>query len=107
MLNIDRYGLDLHCGRFSLYINAPEGDDPGSFALHLPIPFYGVLVFGWEVTLGWDLYRISPGASELLRWVTEKGHDGYDLQSVFEDPTDAELAALEAAMSIERLKENE
>lgn len=107
MINIDRYGLDIHCGKFSLYINAPDEDEPGSFALHLPIFFYGVLVFGWERTIGWDFYRISPGQSELLRWVIEKGHEGHSLFDVFDDPTDAELAALEAAMSIERLKEND
>ena len=103
MLNVDSYGLDFHWGRFSVYINNAEMEEPGSFALHVPLPYLGVCVVGWESSDGWDLYRITPSEANLLRWVTEKAHDGHDMASALEDPTDAELAEIQAAMAIEEI----
>lgn len=98
-LSLDCWGLDLHLGRLSLYVNNADGDEPGSFSLHLPVPFAGVWVIGWEVSMGWDAYRISPAEESLLRWVTEKASD---LSSI-DGPTDAELADLQASMAIDEI----
>lgn len=104
MLNIDKYGLDFHLGEFSLYINTPSKEDPGSFSIHLPIPFVGVIVMGWEKSMGWDIYRMTAETAELLRWIAGNCHKGVDvLKGMGEEPTDADLAALEVAMSIEKL----
>lgn len=104
MLSIDSYGLDVHLGQFSLYINNPSDDDPGSFSLHLPLLFWGVIVIGWEKSIGWDFYRITATDAELLEWIAHNFHDGVNpWEGIEAEPTDADLATLEAAMSLDKL----
>ena len=104
MLNFDRYGLDFHLGQFSLYINTPTDDDPGSFSLHLPILFWGVAVIGWEKSIGWDFYRITATDAEMLEWIAHNFHKGANVShDLGDEPTDADLATLEAAMSLEKI----
>lgn len=94
-LNIDDGGLDLHIGDFSFYSVNGDGEEPGCFSMWIPIGPFGSLVMGWEPSVGFDLYRISPGEALVLRLSDQELRKLEGL----EEPTDEQLRQLEQELS--------